>query len=462
MKRVIPKPNHNPNPDGRIPPQAVDLEEAVIGAVLLDYEAIDQVIDILPIDAFYKPAHKIIWQACAELHARKENIDLLSLAQQLMHMEKIENIGGAHALSVMTNRVVTAASIQQHARIVLEKYMARELIRVCSIALADAYEDKADVFDLITSSELMLNRIVEARTHKDARLVGHIAVDVLREMRLKAEARRNGIDIGIKTGFPEIDATTGGLHPGDLTIIAARPGMGKTAFAISLARNVAVDSLKPVAFFSLEVTSAQIIKRFIASQSRINLSLLRDARLTELEFQKIESLNELINSNIFIDDTGGINILELRAKCRRLRNKHKIELVIVDYLQLMQGERDRNSNREQEIGTISRGLKAMAKELEIPVIALSQLSRGVESRGDKRPQLSDLRESGSIEQDADNVAFLFRPEYYGISSDASGNSTEGVVEFDIRKQRHGETNTIMLKFFPQYNLFETHNQNSYF
>jgi len=439
---------------GKIPPQCIDIEEAVLGALMIDSQAIDQVIDVLSADMFYKEAHQKIYDAMLKLHQSGNPVDILTTTQNLKSSGSLESVGGAYRISQLTGRVATASNIEVHSRYIVEKYMQRSLISVCSKALDDAYNDGIDVFDLITTSETNLNNIIEARTKKDATRIDVLMRKFLTDLEEKAERRAQGLEIGIPSGFFNIDALTGGFHPGDLTIIAARPGMGKTAFALSVMRNIAISFQKPVALFSLEVTANQNVSRLVAMESHIELHRLRDATLNPVEYSKLTNLNDLINSNIYIDDTPAISMLELRAKSRRLRSKHKIELIIVDYLQLMRGETSKQSNREQEISSISRGLKALAKELEVPVVALSQLSRNVETRGgEKRPILSDLRESGAIEQDADNVIFLYRPEYYGIKSDDMGNDLTGRVEYNISKHRHGQLATIFLHFQPVYTEF---------
>ena len=451
--------NQNTQDHGRIPPQATDMEEAVLGSCLLENTALETVIDVLTGEMFYKEAHQKIYDAILSLHNQNDPVDILTITQQLQKKGTLEIVGGAYYVSSLTNRIATTANVAVHARIVVEKYMQRKLIEVCNKAVRDAYEDGNDVFDLITSTETHLNNIIEARTRKDSIRMDQLMRQFYDDLEEKTEKRKQGIEIGIPSGMMNIDRVTGGFHPGDLTIIAARPGMGKTALALSIARNVGVAFKRPVAIFSLEVTSQQNVSRLVAMESHIELHRIRDAKLDPVDFQKISQLNDLINSNIFIDDTPGISMLELRAKCRRLRSKEKIQLIIVDYLQLMRGEQNRNGNREQEISSISRGLKSLAKELEVPVIALSQLSRALESRaGDKRPMLSDLRESGAIEQDSDNVVFLYRPDYYKIFEDEEGNDLRGKVEYIISKHRHGELATALLKFTPVYTEFENDDQ----
>lgn len=441
---------------GRIPPQATDMEEAVLGAILLDSEALEKVVDVLTPDMFYKSANTNIFNAIIDLYNQRQPADLLTVVQKLQSKSQLEDVGGAYYISKLTDRVASTQNIEVHARVVVEKYMRRCMIQVCQKAYEDAYNDgDDDIFDLITSAETSLNQIIEARTRKDSIRIDVLMRNFLKELEEKVEKRKQGLEIGIPSGLMNIDEITGGFHPGDLTIIASRPGMGKTALALSIARNIAITFQQPVAIFSLEVTSMQVVQRLVAMESHIELHRLRDAKLNPVDFEKINNLSNLINSSIFIDDTPAISMLELRAKCRRLKSKERIQLVMVDYLQLMQGNTGKNINREQEISSISRGLKALAKELDLPVIALSQLSRSVESRGgSKRPQLSDLRESGAIEQDADNVVFLYRPDYYNIFEDEEGNDVRGKVEYIISKHRHGELATASLRFHPVYTEFE--------
>jgi replicative DNA helicase len=440
---------------GRIPPQALDIEDAVIGACLVEKGAIDRILHMVKPEMFYRPSNALIFDAMTQLFKSSSPVDMLTVVEQLMVMGKLEEAGGPYNVATLTSRIGSSENIEYHAMIVIEKYMGRRAIQIASDAISRLYSNQEDVFEIITKTEAGLNGISDVRNSVSSRRMSDVVDSVTADLIDRVEKRRNGQETHVLTGFKNIDKATGGLHPGDLTIIAARPGMGKTAFALSLLKNISILSKKPSAFFSLEVSSEQIANRMMAMESGVNLSKLRDARLEDSDFSTIANKTAgLIDAEIYIDDSPYMDILELRTKARRLKTLKKIEVLFVDYLQLMKGDKDKNGTREQEISSISRNLKGLAKELKIPVIALSQLSRSVETRGgDKRPQLSDLRESGAIEQDADNVAFLYRPEYYGVKEDENGDSTEGRVEYLIRKQRHGETGDIILNFIPELGRF---------
>jgi replicative DNA helicase len=445
---------------GMIPPQATDLEEAVLGSCIIEKGALDRILDSLTADMFYKESDQKIFSAMVSLFKDSEPIDMLTVVQRLRKMNELEMVGGAYAISLLSSRIAGGANIEYHAKIIAEKYMAREAIRLLSESLNNLYDPMNDVFDVITKTEVSLSDITDVRNSVSSRRMSEVIDSVVIDLAERVEKRKIGEELHVMSGFKSIDKATGGLHPGDLTIIAARPGMGKTAFALSLLKNISVNTHKPCAFFSLEVSSEQIANRLISMESGVNLSKLRDARLDDSDFEIISNkTTDVKAAEIYIDDSPYLNILELRTKARRLKTLKGIEAIFVDYLQLMKGDKDHNGTREQEISSISRNLKGLAKELKIPVIALSQLSRSVETRGgDKRPQLSDLRESGAIEQDADNVAFLYRPDYYGIKEDDNGESTEGRVEYLIRKQRHGETGDIILNFIPELGRFFENNE----
>lgn len=440
---------------GKLPPQATDLEEAVLGALMLEKNALTEVIDILKPESFYVEAHQKIFEAIYSLFQKNSPIDLLTVTAELRLMGVLELVGGAYYITQLTDRVVSAANIEYHARIISQKYIQRELIKVSSEIINNAYEDTTDIFDLLDHAEKSLFDIAQNNLRRDTRKVD----DIMREAVVSLEALRDRADslTGVPSGFTELDRMTSGWQPSDLVIIAARPAMGKTAFVLSCARNAAVLHDKPVAVFSLEMSSVQLVNRLISGETEIEQEKLRKGNLADHEWTQLHSrIGKLSTAPLLIDDTPALNIFEFRAKCRRLKAQYDIQLVIVDYLQLMHGKADgKGGNREQEIGSISRSLKSVAKELNIPVIALSQLSRAVESRPglSKRPMLSDLRESGSIEQDADMVLFLYRPEYYGIDEDENGRPTAGVGEVIIAKHRNGETGTVQLKFVGKYVKF---------
>lgn len=440
---------------GKLPPQAVDLEEAVLGALMLEKNALSEVIDILTPDSFYKESHQKIFEAIANLFQKTSPIDLLTVTAELRQMGVLELVGGAYYITQLTDRVVSAANIEFHARIISQKYIQRELIRVSTEIINSAYEETTDIFDLLDHAEKSLFDIAQNNLRRDSRKMDDIMREAITSLELLKD-RTEGLT-GIPSGLTALDRMTSGWQPSDLVIIAARPGMGKTAFVLSVARNAAVDHEKPVAVFSLEMSSIQLVNRLISGETEIEQEKLRKGELADHEWQQLHSrIDGLTEAPIIIDDTPALSVFEFRAKCRRLKAQYDIQMVVVDYLQLMQGKVDgKSGNREQEIGSISRALKSVAKELNIPVLALSQLSRAVESRpgNSKRPMLSDLRESGSIEQDADMVLFLYRPEYYGLVEDEEGKPTAGIGEVIIAKHRNGETGIIPLRFIGKYVKF---------
>ncbi|MCP3932653.1 MAG: replicative DNA helicase [Bacteroidetes bacterium] len=441
---------------GKVQPQAIPVEEAVLGALMLDKDAIAIVVDIVSKDSFYLEAHQLIYEGMLHLFEKSQPIDLITVTEGLKKAGDLEAIGGPYYLVELTNRVASAANIEYHARIISQKHIQRELIRVSTGIIKDAFEDTTDVFQLLDDAEQGLFNITEQNLSRSFESMGSLASQALKQLEELAQ-RESGLT-GIPTGFTDLDRITSGWQPSDLVIIAARPGMGKTSFVLSLARNAAVDFEKPVVVFSLEMSNMQLVQRLISMEAEIEGTKLRSGRLEDYEVQQLHSAIEKMSEvPIYIDDTPGINIFELRAKCRRLKMQHDIQMVIIDYLQLMSGGPDssKRGNREQEVSAISRSLKSLAKELNVPVIALSQLSRAVEVRGgDKRPQLSDLRESGSIEQDADIVSFIYRPEYYKILEDEEGNSLKGIAEIIVSKHRHGGLGNVKLKFVDRFARFE--------
>lgn len=440
---------------GKVQPQALPLEEAVLGAMMLDRDALPMVMDILRSDSFYLESHQHIYRAIIRLFERSDPVDILTVTEELRKSGDLEKVGGAYYLIELSNRVASAANVEYHARIIAQKHIQRELIRVSTSTIRDAYDETIDVFNLLDEAEKGLFEITQKNLSRTYSTMGDLSAGVLRQLE-ELSKKADGLT-GVPSGFTDLDKITSGWQPSDLVIIAARPGMGKTSFVLAVALNAARDFQKGVAVFSLEMAGTQLVQRLISLESEIPGSKMRSGKMEEYEWQMLQSTVErLSRAPIFIDDTAGINIFELRAKCRRLKMQHDIQLVIIDYLQLMSGasENNRNANREQEIAGISRALKSMAKELNVPVIALSQLSRAVEVRGgSKRPQLSDLRESGSIEQDADIVSFIYRPEYYGILEDESGVSLKGVAEVIIAKHRHGALDTVKLRFIDQFAKF---------
>jgi len=447
---------------GRIPPQAVDLEQTVLGAMMLEKNAVTDAIDILLKESFYDPKHQFIFGAIKELFGKSKPIDLLTVTDQLKKNGELEAAGGAIYISQLTSRIGATAHVEYHARIIAEKHIKRELIRMSSEVMRDAFDDTNDVFDVLNKAESDLFKIAENNMGRGVNDMQTVVREAIEEIE-KAAQNSDGIS-GIPTGFYDLDKLTAGWQRSDMIVIAARPAMGKTAFVLSMARNTAVDHNKGVAVFSLEMSSVQLVKRLIASEARLSAEKLRKGDLAEHEFQQLHSrIKKLSSAPIYIDDSPGISVFDLRAKCRRLKLQHNIDLVIIDYLQLMTaGGNKSQGNREQEISTISRSIKEIAKELNIPIIALSQLSRSVEQRGgDKRPVLSDLRESGAIEQDADIVSFIYRPEYYGFTHDEAGNSNLGVGEIIIAKHRNGALDTVRLQFIKEFARFENINSTNF-
>ena len=446
---------------GRMPPQATEVEQSVLGAMLIEREAIPKAIEILPADAFYDPRHQRIFEAVEALFERGNPVDLITLTEELKRRGDYDGIGGYY-LTELTTHVASAANVEYHARIIAEKSLLRKLITTMTGVVGQAFDPTTDAFDLLDNAEREIFQISESQLRKGAVDMNSVVHQTMQHLE-SIHGREGGIT-GVPSGFSSLDAMTGGWQPSDMVIIAARPSMGKTAFSLAVTRNAALHPEKPagVAYFSLEMSAQQLAQRLLTSEARVDAQRARTGRLHDDDWPKLaRAAGRLSAASIFIDDTPGLGILELRAKCRRLKAEHGIGLVVVDYLQLMHGTaQTKGSNREQEIAQISRSLKGLAKELDVPVLALSQLSRAVETRGgDKRPQLSDLRESGSIEQDADVVMFIYRAERYGITVDENGNSTEGLGELLIGKQRNGPIGDVKVAFVNQYARFE--NLNSY-
>lgn len=439
----------------KIQPQAIDLEEAVLGALMLEKDALSAVIDVLKPELFYDERHSKIFEAIQILFQQSKPVDILTVTSQLRSLGSLEMVGGAYYITYLTNRVSSAANIEFHARIISQKYIQRELIRISTEIIKDAYEDTTDIFELLDMAEKNLFDIAQNNLRRDTQKMDEIIKQSLASLE-ELRSKTDGLT-GVPSGFTALDRVTGGWQKSDLIIIAARPAMGKTAFVLSCARNAAVDFNKATVVFSLEMSSVQLVNRLISGETEIEQEKIRKGNLAEWEWQQLHSkIGRLTEAPLLIDDTPALNIFEFRAKCRRLKSQYDIQMIIIDYLQLMHGKGEGGGNREQEIGSISRALKSVAKELNVPVIALSQLSRAVESRpgqNGKRPMLSDLRESGSIEQDADMVLFLYRPEYYGITEDETGRSNVGIGEVIIGKNRHGETPIIPLRFIGKYVKF---------
>ena len=443
--------------DGKIPPQAIDLEEAVLGAMLIDEKGVNEVIDILSPEVFYKKSHQLIFESIQRLFRESEPIDLLTVSADLKKNKNFEVIGGDFYLIGLSQKVSSSAHIEYHSRIIQQKFIQRKLITISNEIISKSYNESTDVIDLLDEAESKLYDIAQNNIKGSSETAQNLVIQA--KNRIEEIGNREGSLSGISTGFEKLDRLTSGWQPSDLIIVAARPGMGKTALALSMARNISVQKKIPVAFFSLEMSSVQLITRLISAETGLSSDKLRTGKLAPHEWQQLNvKVSDLESAPLYIDDSAALTIFELRAKARRLASAHDIKLIVIDYLQLMNlGSSNKAGNREQEISTISRNLKALAKELNIPVIALSQLSRAVETRGGtKRPILSDLRESGAIEQDADIVSFLYRPEYYGITEwdDDMKTPSEGQGEFIVAKHRNGALDSIKLKFIANLGKFE--------
>lgn len=444
---------------GKIPPQAKELEEAVLGAIMLEKSAFDTLTDTnLKPECFYVEAHQIIFAAMRDMQQRGIPIDILTVVEELKRIGKLEIVGGVYFVSKLTNMVVSTAHIDAHARIILQKFIQRELIKISSEIIGDAYEDSTDVFDLLDESESKMFNITNNYLKKNFEDITTVLAKTINRI---DDLRNQKDDIsGVPSGFENLDKVTYGWQPTDLIILAARPSVGKTAFALNLARNAALNPVKPVGvgFFSLEMSASQLVLRILSAESGIHLEKISRGKLEDYEYAQLQTkgIKKLETAPLYIDDTAALNIFEFRAKARRLVNKHNVGIIIIDYLQLMTGNSDKNGNREQEISTISRNLKALAKELNIPIIALSQLSRAVETRKEtnKVPQLSDLRESGAIEQDADMVMFIYRPEYHDINANENGESLKGETHIRIAKHRNGALENIKLRALLHIQKFE--------
>ena len=441
---------------GKIPPQALDLEEVVLGAMMIDKKGVDAVIDILNPYAFYKEAHQFVFEAIVKLFENTEPIDLLTVSSKLKSEGRLDKVGGDYYLVQLTQKVSSSAHIEYHARIILQKYIQRSLIKISTEIIEDSYDETQDVFDLLDTAESKLYDVTQGNIKKSTETAQSLVIQA--KKKIEEISNKDGLS-GVPSGFSDVDKLTSGWQPSDLVIIAARPGMGKTALTLSMARNMAVAKNIPVAFFSLEMSSIQLITRLISSETGLSSEKLRTGNLEKFEWEQLNvKVSSLENAPLYIDDTPSLSIFDLRAKARRLSSQYGIKLIVIDYLQLMTaGGSNKNGNREQEISTISRNLKALAKELNVPVIALSQLSRAVETRGgSKRPILSDLRESGAIEQDADIVSFIYRPEYYKIDEwdDEERTPSTGQAEFIVAKHRNGGLSNIRLKFISNLGKFE--------
>lgn len=430
----------------RIPPQNVEAEQAVLGAMMLDHNAVITAMEKLTPNDFYREVHRIIFEAMEHLHHDNKEIDVITLPEELRRMKKLDDVGGIEYILSLPNLVATAANIEYHANIVSEKALARNLITTCTDLTAAAYDGEKEPEDLLDDAERRILQLSENKKSGDFSPVGAVVEETLDKI-TKLYENKAGLT-GLPTGFRDLDRMTSGLQPSDLILVAARPSMGKTAFTLNIAQNVGVRQHKTVAFFSLEMSQEQLVQRILCQISHIDSQKLRTGQLnSDEEWTRLtDACDKLYQAPIYIDDTPGISVAEMRSKARRLKSEHGLDLIVVDYLQLMQG---RNAeSRQQEISEISRSLKALARELKVPLIALSQLSRSVESRQDKRPMLSDLRESGALEQDADIVSFLYREDYYDKETE-----NQHITEVILAKHRNGPVGSIKLYFKGEYTLF---------
>jgi replicative DNA helicase len=430
----------------RIPPQNIEAEQAVLGAILLHSDALITAMERITSDDYYRPSHQKIYEAMMELSGDNEPVDLITLTAKLQDKQQLEDIGGVTYLSELANAVPTAANIDYYAAIVEEKSMLRRLIRAATQIVSNGYASSDDVADLLNEAEQRIFEISQRRSSS-----GFISIrDVLMEVfeRVEYLYSHKGGSTGIPSGFVDLDKMTSGFQRSDLIIVAARPSVGKTAFALNIAQNVGVRAKETVAIFSLEMGAAQLVQRMICAEANVDATRMRTGFLEGDDWEKLTmAIGALSEANIYIDDSPSITVAEIRAKCRRLKQEKGLGMILIDYLQLIHG-RGKGDNRQQEVSEISRTLKQIARELSVPVIALSQLSRGVEQRQDKRPMMSDLRESGSIEQDADIVAFLYRDDYYDKESEK-----KNVIEIIIAKQRNGPVGTVELAFLKNFNKF---------
>ncbi|AEB10847.1 replicative DNA helicase [Marinithermus hydrothermalis] len=428
--------------EGRVPPHNLEAETSVLGAVLLDNEILNRLEGVITANSFYKEAHRKIWTAIEALAARNEPVDLVTLTEELRSRGELEAVGGVTYLVGLSESTPTAAYAEHYARIVAEKATLRRLIAAAGEVMRLAYDEAGSLDEILDAAGKKILEVSVQGPQHEFQTMKELVHETFEHINLLYE--HQGLPSGVATGFRDLDEMIGGLTPGSLNIIAARPSMGKTAFALTIAQNVALRGEQPVAIFSLEMPAIQLVTRMLCSEARIDMNRLRQGQLSDRDFARlVDVAGRLAEAPIYIDDTPDMTLMELRARARRLMSQHKLGLIVIDYLQLMSGgQTGRNGeNRQQEIAAISRGLKGLARELNVPVIALSQLSRAVEQRPNKRPMLSDLRESGSIEQDADLVVFIYRDDYYNPHSEKAG-----IAEIIIGKQRNGPTGTVELQF----------------
>ena len=441
---------------GKIQPQALEIEKVVLGALMLEKDAYSSISEILRPECFYDKKHELIFESIVDLALSGRPIDMLTVSEQLKKNGSLAAAGGLLYISELTSNVASTAHLEFHAKIIAQKFLSRELIRFSGLIQGKAYDDSIDVEDLMQEAEGKLFEISQRNIKKDAIQINPIINEAFIAIQ-NAGKKKEGLS-GISSGFFGLDKITSGWQKSDLIIIAARPAMGKTAFVLSMAKNMAVDFKSPVAIFSLEMSNVQLVNRLITNVCELTADKIKSGRLETYEWEQLDhKITALYDAPIYVDDTPSLSVFELRTKARRLVREHNVQCIIIDYLQLMNASGMAYGSREQEVSMISRSLKGLAKELNIPIIALSQLNRGVESRAGlegKRPQLADLRESGAIEQDADMVCFIHRPEYYGIHTDADNNDLRGLAEIIIAKHRNGAVGDVWLAFKNIFVRFE--------
>ena len=444
------------NTYAHLQPQAVEIERAVLGALMIDKDAYAIVCETLSPESFYEPRNQRVYQAVMELSMRERPVDIWTVTEQLAHQGDLEMVGGPGYVAELTSRVASSANIEYHARIIAQKSLARQLISYTGKIQSKAFDETVDVDDLMQEAEGTLFEIGQRNMKKDYTQIDPVVKNAVAVIQ-KAAANKDGLT-GVPTGYHKLDDITSGWQPSDLVIIAGRPAMGKTSFALSMAKNIAADFQVPMAFFSLEMSNVQLVNRLISNVCEIQGSKILNGQLQQDEWERLDKrLNKLLGAPLYVDDTPGLSVFELRTKARRLVREHGVKIIMIDYLQLMNANGMRFSSRQEEVSVISRSLKGLAKELDVPILALSQLNRGVESRDGlegKRPQLSDLRESGAIEQDADMVLFVHRPEYYHIYEDDRGRDLRGMAQIIIAKHRKGATGDVLLTFRGEFTRFE--------
>lgn len=445
---------HQNDQYGRIPPHDLALEEFVLGAIMVEEGSEIDVFNILSPDSFYTDAHRKIYEAILKLSSAQQPIDMYTVIEQLSKNGTLEDVGGAYYIASLTEKVGSAAHLEFHSRILQQKYIARQLIKIATEIEDQSYDPTAEVDDILSYSEKSIFDLANGNIKTQTKSMSDVLKESLKQIE-DAGKREDGLS-GVPSGFTSLDKITQGWQNSDMIVVAARPAMGKTAFILSMARNMTVNFKIPVLIFSLEMSAVQLVNRLIVSESELSSEKIRTGKLEDYEWTQLDNkIKNLQDAPLYIDDTAAISLFELRSKCIRLKMQHNIGMVMIDYLQLMSGPPEVRGNREQEVSTISRGIKQLAKEINVPIIALSQLSRSTVSRGgDMRPQLNDLRDSGAIEQDADIVCFIHRPEYYGMQQDAEGNSTQGLGQVIIAKHRNGATCDVNLRFRAEFARFE--------